>query len=100
MYGGIFGPRGDTILAHGYQGAFHIWKKRTMSTSEDSERIELWQPLVAPSGHFGPVQVCQITFLMMIVFTFYNRIYAGSPRKDLICYQLVVINQHVSMLRG
>ena len=56
MYGGLFAPGGDIILAHGYQGAFHIWKR--VSGSDDSkEGAELWQPLVAPSGHFGPVQV-------------------------------------------
>ena len=26
LYGAIFSPRGNQILAHGYQGAFHLWK--------------------------------------------------------------------------
>ena len=33
LYGGVFGPRGDLILAHGYQGAFHLWKRSTSSSS-------------------------------------------------------------------
>ena len=33
LYGGVFGPRGDLILAHGYQGAFHLWKRSTRSSS-------------------------------------------------------------------
>ena len=27
LYGGVFGPDGNSILAHGYQGAFHHWKQ-------------------------------------------------------------------------
>ena len=50
LYGGVFGPAGDIILAHGYQGAFHIWKRR-------DDGSLLWKPVVAPSGHFGPVHV-------------------------------------------
>ena len=53
LYGGVFSSRGNLILAHGYQGAFHLWKKAGM---DDSSDLELWQPLPAPSGHFGPVQ--------------------------------------------
>lgn len=32
LYGGVFGPHGDLILAHGYQGAFHLWKRASRST--------------------------------------------------------------------
>ncbi|XP_033762660.1 elongator complex protein 2-like [Pecten maximus] len=48
FYGGMFSPRGNAIIAHGYQGAFHHW-------SYDKVR-ESWQPLVTTSGHFGAVQ--------------------------------------------
>lgn len=54
LYGGVFAPSGDAILAHGYQGAFHLWRK--MDNHGEGE-MELWRPVVAPSGHFGPVQV-------------------------------------------
>ena len=26
LYGAIFSPCGNQILAHGYQGAFHLWR--------------------------------------------------------------------------
>lgn len=47
FYGCKFGPVGDTILAHGYQGTFHIWRYL-----KDSRN---WDPSPAPSGHFGGV---------------------------------------------
>ena len=53
LYGGIFHPGGRIILAHGYQGSLHLWKKK----STEKDEAELWHPIVAPSGHFGPVQV-------------------------------------------
>lgn len=33
LYGAIFSPRGNQILAHGYQGAFHLW--RSVSNHDD-----------------------------------------------------------------
>lgn len=27
LYGAVFSADGETILAHGYQGAFHMWHK-------------------------------------------------------------------------
>ena len=86
LYGGVFGPRGDLILAHGYQGAFHLWKRASSLTtptvaatpatdrSKDREDLalseskvhpvsdgmdqgsELWEPQPTLSGHFGSVQ--------------------------------------------
>ena len=61
LYGGIFGPRGDLILAHGYQGAFHLWKRavaKSLSLSDTTvdQLSELWEPQPTLSGHFGPVQ--------------------------------------------
>ena len=52
LYGGVFGSTGDMILSHGYQGAFHIWKKQVLD-----DKVERWEPVVGPSGHYGPVQV-------------------------------------------
>ncbi|XP_031477273.1 elongator complex protein 2 [Nymphaea colorata] len=48
FYGGHWGPHGDSILAHGYGGSFHLWK------NVGSEQ-EKWQPKVVPSGHSGTV---------------------------------------------
>ncbi|KAF5281600.1 hypothetical protein FQR65_LT02920 [Abscondita terminalis] len=47
FYGGMFGPDGTTMLAHGYHGAFHIW-----NLSKDSE---IWEPQVTVNGHFNEV---------------------------------------------
>ena len=50
LYGGVFCHHGNAIIAHGYQGAFHIWKRQEAGGTK-------WLPLTTPSGHFGPVQV-------------------------------------------
>ncbi|KAK4875944.1 hypothetical protein RN001_012366 [Aquatica leii] len=47
FYGGMFGPDGFTILAHGYHGAFHIWKLLKGS--------DVWEPQVTVNGHFNEV---------------------------------------------
>ena len=61
LYGGVFGPCGDLILAHGYQGAFHLWKRAVTKLSPSSDTTvdqlsELWEPQPTLSGHFSPVQ--------------------------------------------
>lgn len=48
FYGGLWGPKGDSILAHGYGGSFHLWKNIGMSS-------EQWQPQLVPSGHSAAV---------------------------------------------
>ncbi|XP_074610672.1 elongator complex protein 2-like [Acropora palmata] len=50
FYGGVFSPDGRSILGHGYQGAFRLWNKI------ESQGGSRWEPSVAVSGHFGPVQ--------------------------------------------
>ncbi|XP_019857686.1 PREDICTED: probable elongator complex protein 2 [Amphimedon queenslandica] len=55
LYGGIFGKGSDTVLAHGYQGSLHLWRR---VQSRDGGTTELWQPLASPSGHFGSVEDC------------------------------------------
>lgn len=47
FYGCKFGPDGLHILAHGYQGSFHIWKY--------SQSVANWIPLSAPGGHYSEV---------------------------------------------
>ncbi|XP_046737679.1 probable elongator complex protein 2 [Diprion similis] len=44
FYGCKFGPRGSSLLAHGYLGSFHIW--------EYSEKSRNWAARSAPGGHF------------------------------------------------
>ncbi|EPS60505.1 hypothetical protein M569_14298, partial [Genlisea aurea] len=48
FYGGRWSPNGDSILAHGYGGSFHLWKNLGVD-------FEDWKPLKVPSGHFAAV---------------------------------------------
>jgi elongator complex protein 2 len=50
FYGGHWSPNSLSILAHGYGGAFHLW--RNVSSSKESEN---WQMQKVPSGHFAAV---------------------------------------------
>ncbi|CAN8320958.1 unnamed protein product [Cochlearia groenlandica] len=50
FYGGHWSADGDSILAHGYGGSFHLW--RNVSNSKESEN---WQMQKVPSGHFAAV---------------------------------------------
>uniref|UniRef100_A0A1B6DSR2 Elongator complex protein 2 n=2 Tax=Clastoptera arizonana TaxID=38151 RepID=A0A1B6DSR2_9HEMI len=45
FYGGFFSPDGMSILAHGFQGAFHLWRKIG----------DVWNPSVTVGGHFNAV---------------------------------------------
>ncbi|KZC05189.1 putative elongator complex protein 2 [Dufourea novaeangliae] len=47
FYGCKFNGNGLNILAHGYQGSFHIW--------EYSDKVRNWIPKSVPSGHFAEV---------------------------------------------
>lgn len=48
FYGGHWSPNGDSILAHGYGGSFHLWKNTGVG-------YDNWQPQKVPSGHFSAV---------------------------------------------
>ncbi len=37
MFGGLFGPRGQSILAHGYNGAWHRWVREETATAAGSD---------------------------------------------------------------
>ncbi|XP_054015023.1 elongator complex protein 2 [Hylaeus anthracinus] len=47
FYGCKFSGNGSNILAHGYQGSFHIW--------EYLDNAKNWIPKSMPSGHFAEV---------------------------------------------
>uniref|UniRef100_A0A182QQW7 Elongator complex protein 2 n=1 Tax=Anopheles farauti TaxID=69004 RepID=A0A182QQW7_9DIPT len=49
FYGGKFAPNGRSIIGHGFQGSFHLWR-------EDETRMGLWQPGTILGGHFGGVR--------------------------------------------
>ncbi|CAM0135097.1 unnamed protein product [Umbelopsis sp. WA50703] len=51
FYGGLFGPDGKHIIAHGSNGSFHLWQN--ISSDED---LNHWVPKVSISGHFGSVE--------------------------------------------
>lgn len=48
FYGGHWSPIGDSILAHGYGGFFHLWKDVGVASDD-------WKPQKVPSGHFASV---------------------------------------------
>ena len=55
FFGGVFSPEGNAILANGYNGAFHLWKKEIGDQSEIKNTREQWISSYAMSGNFGPV---------------------------------------------
>ncbi|GLT91872.1 hypothetical protein SLE2022_097350 [Rubroshorea leprosula] len=48
FYAGHWSPDGQSILADGYGGSFHLW--RNVGVNSDN-----WQPQKVPSGHFAVV---------------------------------------------
>lgn len=48
FYGGHWSPDGNSILAHGYGGSFHLW--RNVGVDFDN-----WLPQKVPSGHYAAV---------------------------------------------
>jgi len=49
-YGCAYAPGGGEIVAHGYQGAFQMWKR-------DTEEVgNKWNPEITISGHFGDIE--------------------------------------------
>ena len=68
FYGGLISPGGLLILAHDYQGGFHLWgKEERIKVSEDEGPlqskhedegclVEVWTSLPTIGGHFAAVQ--------------------------------------------
>ena len=48
FYGATFEPKGEYIVAHGYQGALHLWKR--------NKETESLSPAIINSGHFDLVE--------------------------------------------
>ncbi|RAL54372.1 unnamed protein product [Cuscuta campestris] len=48
FYGGHWSPCGNSILAHGYGGSFHLWKNVGVDMDD-------WKPQKVTSGHFASV---------------------------------------------
>jgi len=45
-FGGVWGPVGDAILAHGYTGALHLWRRQGM---ESARVTQICKPQSLPS---------------------------------------------------
>jgi elongator complex protein 2 len=64
FFGGLYGTQPyEAVLALGYNGAFHLWKRLPSSTanaaatsSDPLSTIEEWAPEVTLSGHFAEVK--------------------------------------------
>ncbi|KAE9611755.1 putative transcription factor WD40-like family [Lupinus albus] len=71
FYGGHWSPNGDSILAHGYGGSFHLWK----NVGNDN-----WLPQKVPSGHFSSVTdiawARSSDYIMSVSYDQTSRIYA------------------------
>ncbi|KAJ2158845.1 Elongator subunit elp2 [Coemansia sp. RSA 552] len=53
--GAALSPDGTALLAHGYQGSFHMWRQPPGASLDGS----VWEPRPSLTGHFGAVQdVC------------------------------------------
>eukprot|EP00794_Sanderia_malayensis_P003668 gene3668-4185_t len=50
FYGCAISPDGNSVIAHGFQGAFHLWSVNSTQVHDS------WTPGVTISGHFGAVQ--------------------------------------------
>jgi len=49
-YGCAFSPSGKSVIGHGYQGAFHLWR------NDNSEGDDHWLSCDTISGHYGEVE--------------------------------------------
>ncbi|KAH8394803.1 hypothetical protein KR222_006248 [Zaprionus bogoriensis] len=49
FFGGKFASDGRSIMAHSYQGGFHIW-------NQDAQQPQLWKSNVIVGGHYGEVR--------------------------------------------
>jgi WD40 repeat protein len=55
FYGANFEPNGKYIVAHGYQGALHLWQRR-IDANDSSSRTESLIPSIINGGHFDLVE--------------------------------------------
>eukprot|EP01135_Chromosphaera_perkinsii_P005194 Nk52_evm12s322 gene=Nk52_evmTU12s322 len=66
LFGGCFGPRGKSLIGHGYQGAMHLWQEEgdedelangvgNLQMEQRPRRAKKWTPCLSVSGHFGSV---------------------------------------------
>ncbi|OMH80129.1 Elongator complex protein 2 [Zancudomyces culisetae] len=59
FYTGILREDGEMIVASGYQGSLHIWRKINAEPLATGISLPGWEQDVAPTGHFGVVSDIQ-----------------------------------------
>lgn len=53
FFGALFGSRGNTVLAHGWGGSFHTWRRSPESASASGSAQ--WTSVVSVTGHYDEV---------------------------------------------
>lgn len=57
VYGAQWSFDSKTIISHGVNGAFEVWKRnRKESETHEQQSVELWEPSIGLSAHFGRVK--------------------------------------------
>jgi WD40 repeat protein len=105
LYGAQLSCDGSVVLAHGYQGALHVWScehLRSLQTNRltrercvsnvfefsltSDGRTRLWEPRPAELGHFGPVTCVQWDpeglYLMSSSLDFTTRVWAPVVNRN------------------
>lgn len=79
FYGGKFSPDAKSIMGHGYQGSFHIWRN-------ESAESNVWLPSRVVGGHFAEVRdLCwnpNGEYLLTVSADQTTRCHAPWRRKD------------------
>lgn len=55
FFGALWGKDGRSVLASGWGGSWHVWRKE----GNDGVASAEWEPIVATAGHFGAVKSVQ-----------------------------------------
>ena len=78
LFGCKFGPEGRSILAHGYNGALHLWKNNDPKIDDS-----MWLPTPTISGHFSGVQDLtwdsKSDYLLSVSTDQTSRIFSNAP---------------------
>ncbi|GAA5904082.1 hypothetical protein JCM6882_003820 [Rhodosporidiobolus microsporus] len=56
FFGALWGLNGRAVLACGWGGSWHVWRRTDNDEGGGDEVMDEWEPQVATSGHFGQVK--------------------------------------------
>lgn len=56
FFGALWGLNASTVLASGWGGSWHVWKREDQGDAAAPTGGEKWEPQVATSGHMGQVR--------------------------------------------